>query len=46
MLLASKKDVFGHFTSGRKTRWFGWSGVVVIGFAVVMMRWAVFRRLL
>ena len=37
MLLAGKKEVMGSFTSGMKTRWFGWSGVVVMGFAVLMM---------
>lgn len=39
MLLASKKEVMGSFTSGVKTRWFGWGGVGVIGFAVLMMLW-------
>ena len=42
MLLAGKKEVMGSFTSGLKTRWFGWGGVVVMGFAVVMMLWDVF----
>ncbi len=37
MLLAGKKSVMGHFTSGFKTTWFGWGGVVVMGFAVLMM---------
>jgi len=37
MLLASKKEVMGTFTSGPKTRWFGWGGVGVMGFAVLMM---------
>ena len=37
MLLASKKEVMGRFTSGVKTRWFGWGGVAVMGFAVLMM---------
>ena len=37
MLLASKQEVMGKFTSGVKTRWFGWGGVVVMGFAVMMM---------
>ena len=37
MLLASKKKVMGAFTSGPKTRWFGWGGVAVMGFAVLMM---------
>ena len=46
MLLASKKEVMGNFTSGRKTCWFGWGGVVVMGFAVVMMLWDVFRQML
>jgi Mn2+/Fe2+ NRAMP family transporter len=39
MLLASKKSVMGNFTSGFKTTWFGWGGVVVMGFAVLMMFW-------
>jgi NRAMP (natural resistance-associated macrophage protein)-like metal ion transporter len=39
MLLASKKSVMGNFTSGIKTTWFGWSGVAVMGFAVLMMFW-------
>jgi hypothetical protein len=29
--------VMGKFTSGTKTRWFGWGGVAVMGFAVLMM---------
>lgn len=37
MLLASKEAVMGKFTSGPKTRWFGWGGVAVMGFAVLMM---------
>jgi len=39
MLLASKKSVMGSFTSGLKTTWFGWGGVAVMGFAVLMMFW-------
>ena len=39
MMLASKKEVMGTFTSGTKTRWFGWGGVAVMGFAVLMMLW-------
>ncbi len=39
MMLASKKEVMGSFTSGLKTRWFGWGGVAVMGFAVLMMLW-------
>ena len=42
LLLAGKKEVMGNFTSGIKTRWFGWGGVGVMGFAVVMMLWDVF----
>ncbi len=45
MLLASKKSVMGSFTSGFKTTWFGWGGVVVMGFAVLMMLWDLFRQL-
>ena len=37
MLLAGKKEVMGSFTSGRKTSWFGWGGVAVMGIAVLMM---------
>lgn len=43
MLLASKKSVMGTFTSGVKTSWFGWGGVAVMGFAVLMMSWDVFQ---
>ena len=43
MLLAGKKEVMGNFTSGLKTRWFGWGGVAVMGFAVLMMFWDVFK---
>ena len=39
MLLASKKEVMGPFTSGRKTRWFGWLGTAVMAAAVLMMGW-------
>ena len=45
MLLASKQEVMGKFTSGPKTRWFGWSGVAVMGFAVAMMLVDVVRQL-
>jgi Mn2+/Fe2+ NRAMP family transporter len=45
MLLAGKKSVMGNFTSGFKTRWFGWGGVAVMGFAVLMMFWDVVRQL-
>ena len=43
MLLAGKKSVMGTFTSGVKTSWFGWGGVAVMGFAVLMMSWDVFQ---
>ena len=43
MLLAGKKEVMGNFTSGAKTRWFGWGGVAVMGSAVVMMFWDIFK---
>lgn len=45
MLLASKKEVMGPFTSGFKTRWFGWGGVAVMGFAVLMMLQDLLRQL-
>lgn len=44
MLLAGKKEVMGTFTSSPKTRWFGWSGIGVMGFAVLMMLWDVLRQ--
>lgn len=37
MLLAGRKEVMGTFTSGRKTTFFGWAGVAVMGVAVLMM---------
>ncbi len=46
MLLASKQEVMGKFTSGVKTRWFGWGGVAVMGFAVLMMLADVARQVL
>ena len=46
MLLASKEAVMGKFTSGRKTRWFGWGGVAVMGFAVLMMLQDLLRNML
>jgi len=45
MLLASKQEVMGKFTSGTKTRWFGWGGVAVMGFAVLMMLWDVVHQI-
>jgi NRAMP (natural resistance-associated macrophage protein)-like metal ion transporter len=39
MLLASRKDVMGRFTSGPRTRWFGWGGVALMASAVAMMLW-------
>jgi NRAMP (natural resistance-associated macrophage protein)-like metal ion transporter len=44
MMLASKQEVMGKFTSGIKTRWFGWGGVGVMGFAVLMMLADVVRQ--
>ena len=37
MLLSSKKEVMGSFTSGVKTRWFGWGGAAIMAVAVLMM---------
>jgi NRAMP (natural resistance-associated macrophage protein)-like metal ion transporter len=45
MLLAGKKSVMGSFTSGLKTRCFGWGGVAVMGFAVLMMLWNVAQQI-
>ena len=39
MLLATKKEVMGPFTAGRKTRWFGWLGTSAMAAAVLMMGW-------
>ena len=44
MLQAGKTEVMGSFTSGVKTRWFGWCGVAVMGFAVLMMLWDFLRQ--
>ena len=44
MMLASKQEVMGKFTSGIKTRWFGWGGVGVMGCAVLMMLADVVRQ--
>jgi NRAMP (natural resistance-associated macrophage protein)-like metal ion transporter len=46
MLLAGKKSVMGSFTSGRKTRYFGWGGVALMGFAVLMMLWNAAQQIL
>ncbi|MES2399720.1 MAG: divalent metal cation transporter [Pseudomonadota bacterium] len=46
MLLAGKKEVMGSFTSGFKTRWFGWGGVGVMGVAVLMMFKDAFQQLI
>lgn len=43
MMLATRKDVMGAFTAGRKTRWFGWGGVAVMATAVLMMGWDLMR---
>jgi Mn2+/Fe2+ NRAMP family transporter len=45
MLLAGKKSVMGSFTSGLKTRCFGWGGVAIMGFAVLMMLWNVAQQI-
>ena len=45
MRLSSKQEVMGEFTSGVKTRWFGWGGVAVMGFAVLMMLADVARQM-
>lgn len=45
MMLASRREVMGSFTSGRKTTLFGWGGVGVMGVAVLMMFKDVFRQI-
>jgi NRAMP (natural resistance-associated macrophage protein)-like metal ion transporter len=37
MLLASKREVMGSFTSSQRIRWFGWGGAALMGLAVLMM---------
>ena len=39
MVLTTRTDVMGRFTSGRKTRWLGWGGTALMGFAALMMGW-------
>ena len=39
MVLTTRADVMGRFTSGRKTRWLGWGGTALMGFAALMMGW-------
>ena len=46
MLLVGKKAVMGNFSSGLKTRLFGWGGVAVMSFAVFMMLWDVVRQII
>jgi NRAMP (natural resistance-associated macrophage protein)-like metal ion transporter len=42
MLLAGRKEVMGSFTSGVKTRCFGWGAVGLMMIAVLMMFWDLF----
>ena len=37
MSITSKQEVMGKFISGIKTRWFGWGGVAVFSFSVLMV---------
>ncbi len=43
MMLATRTEVMGSFTAGRKTRWFGWSGTAVMALAALMMGWDLIR---
>ena len=37
MLLVSRESVMGAFVASRRTRWLGWGGTALMGFAVAMM---------
>ena len=37
MLLVSRERVMGAFVASRRTRWLGWGGTALMGFAVAMM---------
>ncbi len=43
MVLATRTEVMGRFTSGRKTRLLGWGGTALMGIAAVMMGWDLVR---
>jgi NRAMP (natural resistance-associated macrophage protein)-like metal ion transporter len=42
LLLVTNPKVLGSFVAGRKTRFFGWSGLALMCFAVMMMIWDFF----
>ncbi|MGJ7490820.1 Nramp family divalent metal transporter [Variovorax sp. ZT4R33] len=37
MMLVAREKVMGAFVSSRRTRWLGWGGTALMGFAVLMM---------
>jgi NRAMP (natural resistance-associated macrophage protein)-like metal ion transporter len=37
MLLVAREKVMGAFVASRRTRWLGWAGTALMGFAVLMM---------
>jgi NRAMP (natural resistance-associated macrophage protein)-like metal ion transporter len=37
MMLVAREDVMGAFVASRRTRWLGWGGTALMGFAVLMM---------
>lgn len=39
MMLVARENVMGAFVSSRRTRWLGWGGTALMGFAVLMMVW-------
>ncbi|SFP59070.1 NRAMP (natural resistance-associated macrophage protein) metal ion transporters [Variovorax sp. OK605] len=43
MVLVTREKVMGVFTSGRRTRWLGWGGTALMGFAALMMGWDLMR---
>jgi Mn2+/Fe2+ NRAMP family transporter len=43
MILVTRENVMGVFTSGRRIRWLGWGGTALMGFAALMMGWDLVR---
>jgi Mn2+/Fe2+ NRAMP family transporter len=37
MMLVAREKVMGAFVASRRTRWLGWAGTALMGFAVLMM---------
>jgi NRAMP (natural resistance-associated macrophage protein)-like metal ion transporter len=43
MMLVAREKVMGAFVASRRTRWLGWAGTALMGFAVLMMGWDLVR---